>query len=50
MVDELEISDFTICTNSYVWYLGYIIDQLQICGSHGNVKTGGYKYIFLIVA
>ena len=30
MVDELYISDSKICTNSYVGYLGYIPDQLQI--------------------
>ena len=30
MVDEIYISDCTICTNSYVGYIGYITDQLQI--------------------
>ena len=30
MVEVIYISDCTICTNSYIGYLGYITDQLQI--------------------
>ena len=30
MVDVIYISDCTVCTNSYLRYLGYITNQLQI--------------------
>ena len=41
MVDEIYISDGTICTNSYVGYIGYITNQLQII-THMR-KTYKYK-------
>ena len=41
MVDVIYISDCTICTNSYIGYLGYITDQLQI-KTH-LMKTGKFK-------
>ena len=41
MGGEIYISDGTICTYSYVGYLGYITDQLQII-THMR-KTPKYK-------
>ena len=50
MVDELYISDRTLCTNSYVGYLGYITDQLQIMTQlmkTRKYKNGSVKIYFL---